>query len=59
MSHVPELPTQYVCEECNSIYAGIVSGGSRGNHTYTPPEECAACGSHEFIEITQYPVHVE
>lgn len=34
MNHVPELPTQYVSEECNSIYAGIVSADTRGNHSY-------------------------
>lgn len=55
MAHAPALPEQYVCENCQSVYAGTVSGGSPEHHTYDPPEECAACGNTEFIEIEEYP----
>ncbi|WP_101298154.1 hypothetical protein [Halegenticoccus soli] len=55
MSHSPERPVEFVCENCHVIYAGTVFREEGGGHRYEPPEECAACGAREFVELTQYP----
>ncbi|WP_129116377.1 hypothetical protein [Halegenticoccus tardaugens] len=57
MSHSPERPVEYVCENCHVIYAGTVIRTDEG-HRYEPPDECAVCGAREFVELTQYP-HVD
>lgn len=51
MSHTPERPRLYVCENCNVVHAGHHS--PEGQHHFEPPEECGACGSDGFVEIEQ------
>jgi hypothetical protein len=53
MSHQPEIPTRYVCENCQSVYVGTAHRES-GNYRYTPPDECAACESDVFVELAQW-----
>ena len=54
MAHTPERPTEYVCENCNSIVAGVVDG-EPADHTYEPPRDCRACGPSDFVELDRYP----
>ncbi|MBX0323813.1 hypothetical protein EGH21_12310 [Halomicroarcula sp. F13] len=54
MAHQPERPQEYVCEQCHAVFAGTVHGDPP-DHSYTPPEECTACGATEFVEIQNYP----
>ena len=54
MSHTPERPELYVCTDCQSVHAGTVSGGPE-DHQYDAPDDCAACGNTEFIEMEDYP----
>jgi rubredoxin len=51
MSHVPQPPKQYVCLNCNSVYAESNPTGHSQTVSHDPPAECAACGAHEFTEI--------
>ena len=56
MSHTPERVERYVCENCQSIYAGTVRRSAEGEgHRYDPPAECAACGGDSFVTIESYP----
>ncbi|WP_410765494.1 hypothetical protein [Haloferax sp. DFSO60] len=56
MSHTPELPERYVCDNCHVIYAGTVTHED-GEFHYSEPVECAACGSTHFVIIEQYVRH--
>lgn len=56
MSHTPEWPELYVCEECRAVYAGIHEEGDQ-EHEYHPPESCSACGNDTFIEIERIRSH--
>lgn len=55
MAQQPERPQEFVCENCNNIVAGVVSGDPP-NHTYEAPTDCMACGSSEFVAMEQYSV---
>ncbi|WP_168191207.1 MULTISPECIES: hypothetical protein [Haloprofundus] len=55
MSHVPERPREFVCENCHLIYVGTTTGGEGTDRHYEPPTECAACGSTSFVELDAYP----
>ncbi|WP_224335190.1 hypothetical protein [Haloprofundus halobius] len=55
MSHVPERPHEFVCENCHLIYAGTVVRSDENEHHYESPTECAACGSTAFVELDAYP----
>lgn len=57
MAHSPEIPTRYVCERCQGVYAGTATREG-GNYRYEPPDECAACGSELFVEMAQW-VHTD
>jgi hypothetical protein len=57
MSHTPDLPEQYVCEQCQSIHAGTVTGVDDGTHHFEAPAECAACGSTTFVRFEQWVHH--
>jgi hypothetical protein len=54
MSHVPDRPVEFVCDNCHVIYAGTVIRDDRNDRRFEPPEECAACGATEFVELSQY-----
>lgn len=53
MSHVPEKPEEYVCMNCQVIYAGSVTK-TDGEHHFHPPDDCPVCGDPEFVERTTY-----
>jgi len=55
MSHQPERPREYVCEGCQIVHAGIAHG-QPGDHHYEAPDECAACGGTDFVDINEYPL---
>lgn len=55
MSHQPERPREYVCNGCQNIVAGVVHG-EPPEHTYEAPDECAACGASDFVELDKYPL---
>jgi hypothetical protein len=57
MSHVPETPELYACTSCQAIFAGSVHG-EVGDHHFTAPEECSACGETHLVEIEDY-VHMK
>jgi hypothetical protein len=44
-----------VCEDCLSVHVGTVHG-QPGDHHYEAPDECAACGSDDFVDINEYPL---
>jgi len=48
-----ERPEQYVCLNCQVIYAASVTGQEE-NHRFHPPDDCAACGDPEFVQIESY-----
>ncbi|MBX0294996.1 hypothetical protein [Haloarcula nitratireducens] len=54
MAHQPERPQEYVCEGCHTIVAGTARGDPP-DHDYAQPDECAACGGTEFVELQNYP----
>ncbi|KAB1192261.1 hypothetical protein GJR96_01910 [Haloferax sp. MBLA0076] len=56
MSHTPELPERFVCDGCHVVYAGTVEHRD-GTYHYSAPDECAACGSTEFVSFEQYVRH--
>ncbi|SEK37286.1 hypothetical protein [Haloferax larsenii] len=53
MSHTPELPERFVCDGCHAVYAGTVTRKD-GSYHYSAPDECAACGTAEFVPFEQY-----
>ncbi|WP_224449343.1 hypothetical protein [Haloprofundus salilacus] len=53
MSHVPERPSEFVCQDCHLIYAGNVVGSGE-NRRYDPPNHCAACHSENFVALSEY-----
>ncbi|WP_170178712.1 hypothetical protein [Halapricum salinum] len=55
MSHQPDRPREYVCEDCLSVHAAVVHG-QPGDRHYEAPDECAACGSDDFVDINEYPL---
>lgn len=56
MAHVPNTPELYICKGCQNVYAGTVQKDpDLVDFAYEPPDECAACGNTEFIEIEEYP----
>ncbi|PSP71180.1 hypothetical protein BRD12_02355 [Halobacteriales archaeon SW_12_67_38] len=59
MAHVPERTELYVCLNCQAVLAGDVSeGAGEKNHNFSVPDECAACGNTDIVELSDYP-HVE
>jgi hypothetical protein len=59
MSHTTEDVKRYVCLNCNSVMAGDVAGGSGESHTFSAPDECAACGNDDIVQIGEYPHEAE
>lgn len=57
MSHVPEEPTRYVCENCQVVHAGTPDHVSGGDYEFDPPESCGACGETAFVEINSWIHH--
>lgn len=55
MSHTSEDVELYVCLNCNAVLAGDVTGGTGENHTFSAPDECAACGNDDIVRIGSYP----
>jgi len=56
MAHVPDTPELYVCKNCQTVCAGTVqTNPDLVDYAYEPPENCAACGNTEFVEIEEYP----
>lgn len=53
MSHVPERPQLYVCDDCYVVHAGIHDEA----HKFSPPEHCSVCESETFYELENYPKH--
>lgn len=51
MSHVPERPQLYVCDDCHVVYAGTHEEG----HTFSSPERCSVCENDSFHRIQDYP----
>jgi len=59
MAHVPEKPTQYVCENCRITHAGTPVHESAGEHSFEPPSMCGGCAETEFVEFTEWVRHHE
>jgi uncharacterized OB-fold protein len=53
MAHAPERLEQYVCMNCQVTYAGSVTK-SDGDYHFHPPDDCAACGTPDFVEVGSY-----
>lgn len=53
MAHAIERPEQYVCLNCQVIYAASVTG-QEDTHHFNPPSDCAVCGDPEFVQIESY-----
>ena len=53
MAHAPESVEQYVCLNCQVVYAGSVSGDA-GDYQFSPPDDCAACGDPGFVDLESY-----
>jgi hypothetical protein len=53
MAHAPEHLEQYVCMNCQTMYAGSVRKED-GEHHFSPPDDCAACGNPDFIQAESY-----
>lgn len=53
MSHVPEKPQLYVCDDCYTVHAGVHDG----EHNFQPPQQCGACEGSTFYRIENYPKH--
>jgi hypothetical protein len=43
----------YACTSCQALFAGTVHG-EMGDHTFSAPAECSACGSTDLVEIEDY-----
>lgn len=56
MSHVPERPEEYVCTNCQVIYAGTVHSDDGGHH-FSPPENCIGCDDPHWVELEAYVSH--
>lgn len=59
MAHVPEKPTQYVCENCQITHAGTPVHESAGEHSFRPPGACGGCGETEFVKLAEWVRHHE
>ena len=59
MAHVPERPTQYVCENCQVIHAGTPIHRSASEHSFEPPASCGGCGESSFVELADWVHHHE
>lgn len=52
MSHQPHHPTQYACEDCRTVFAGIHDPESDVSREQ-PPDECAVCGGGRLTELSK------
>lgn len=53
MAHAPELPEQYVCLNCQVVYAGSVTEEDDTHHFHAP-DDCVACGDADFVPMETY-----
>ena len=53
MAHAPESVEQYVCLNCQVVYAGSVTSED-GEHHFHPPDDCPVCGDPEFVQAEAY-----
>lgn len=59
MAHQPQLPTRYVCANCQVMHAGTSIHQGGGEHTFEKPDACGACGDDEFVAIEEWARHHE
>jgi hypothetical protein len=57
MAHAPETPARYVCEHCQVIHAGTPVHEGGGEHSFTPPDVCGACGETAFVRFAEWVHH--
>jgi rubredoxin len=57
MAHSPEGIEQYVCTDCQVVYAGTPIHVSASDHRFEPPAECHVCGGTEFVSDTEWVRH--
>lgn len=53
MSHAVERPEEYVCLNCQLVYAGSVTRED-GEHHFHPPDACVGCDDPEWVELESY-----
>jgi len=57
MAHVPEEPDRYVCEHCQVVHVGTPAREDGGEHSFTAPDACGACGEASFVRFADWVHH--